>query len=91
MDDDRYFQARRRVRAVRGLYIHLIVFVCVSVGLVLIDALTPGGWWFYWPVIAWGIGVAIHAAVVLSNVGIFGQDWEQRKIKEYMDKDQAGH
>ena len=86
MRDERYERARQRVEALRGFYIHLVFYVIVNAGLFLIDMLASGGTWFYWPLLGWGIGLAVHAVSVFAR-GPFGADWEQRKIRELMDKD----
>jgi len=39
---------------------HLWSFIIVIGGLFLIDVITPGGWWFQWPMLGWGIGLAFH-------------------------------
>ena len=88
MDDQaRYEQANKRVQELKGFYGHLAVYMIVNAFLLVINLLTsPHALWFYWPLLGWGIGIAIHAAAVLSN-GIWGKDWEARKVKELMDKD----
>ena len=53
-------------RAREGLYVHATIFVLVNATLLLIDALTPGSWWFYWPLAGWGIGLAAHALTVFG-------------------------
>lgn len=53
-------------RAREGLYVHATIFVLVNATLLLIDALTPGSWWFFWPLAGWGIGLAAHALRVLA-------------------------
>ena len=86
-DDERYERARQRVEALRGFYVHFAIYLIVNAGLVVINLLTtPDELWFYWPLLGWGIGVAIHAFGVFAG-GPFGADWEQRKIKQYMDRD----
>jgi len=35
-----------------------------------IDWLTGGGWWFYWPMLGWGVGLAIHGMSVFVKVPI---------------------
>lgn len=50
-NDERYRCAKRRVRVLKGFYIHLASYIAVMVLLVLIDFLTGGGWWFYWPLL----------------------------------------
>ena len=54
----------------------------------VINLLAGGGWWFYWPLFFWGIGLGIHALDVFGLGGRFGQDWEERNTRELMDKDQ---
>ena len=90
MSDERYERARQRVQAIKGFYIHLAVFVIVNAGLVVINLLTtPHALWFYWPLGGWGIGLAINAFVVFFE-GPFGPNWEERKIRQLMDRDAQG-
>ncbi|MGI9552379.1 MAG: 2TM domain-containing protein [Aurantibacter sp.] len=44
-------------------------------------------WNFYGTPILWGIGLAFHGIKVFGNVSFFGRDWEERKIKEFMNED----
>jgi hypothetical protein len=43
--------------------------------------------WFFWTTVSWGLGVLIHAIKVFNWFPVFGKDWEERKIKEYMEKE----
>jgi hypothetical protein len=72
MNDDLKRIARRRVRAKLGLYIHATVYVVVNAFLALVQSqATPQFHWSLWPLAGWGIGLAIHAAVVfLGNSGV---------------------
>jgi hypothetical protein len=89
-EQERYRRARKRVGALRGFYIHLTVFVLVNAGLIVINILTShGGWWWQWTTFGWGIGLVAHAAVVFVGPGLFGRDWEERKIKELMSRDRS--
>src|SRR5579859_6729684 len=84
----RYQRARARVEAIRGFYIHLAVYLLVNLGLFLINIVTDShSLWFYWPLMGWGIAVAIHGLTVFWPVAAPGSNWEQRKIREYMEKD----
>lgn len=92
---ERLERARKRVQQLRALYVHALVYVVVNLGLFLINVATratsnvpqgtSSGWWFYWPLLAWGIGLAGHAAVVLFGFGSSG--WEDRKIRELMNRE----
>ena len=91
-EKSRYKKAKERVNAIRGFYTHLFTYIIVNLALFIINYLSRGvhgGWWFYWPMIGWGIGLASHAFSVFGAYGIWGQKWEEKKIKEYMEKDEA--
>jgi hypothetical protein len=91
-DQERYERARRRVEAIKGFYIHLLVYLFVNAGLLLINLLaSPGNWWFYWPLLGWGIGVAAHALAVFGAGGWFGKEWEEREIRKILDKEDSGN
>lgn len=50
----------------RQLFIaNLVSFVVVNAALFVVDRMTSGGTWFYWPLIAWGVAVAIHAVLLI--------------------------
>lgn len=89
MDEDtRYQRARERVAALKGFYTHLAVFILVNAGLLSINLLaTPGNWWFHWPLLGWGIGLAAHALAVYGAVGRWGREWEERMIREEMERE----
>ena len=58
----------------------LLVYIAVNTGLFFINLFTrggDGGWWFYWPLLGWGIGLMIHTLVVFG--GVFSEGWKQRK------------
>ncbi len=86
-EQQRYQRARERVEALRGFYVHALIFVLVNTMLFVIDLLSGGGWWFFWPLIGWGIGLGVHALNVLGFGGFLGKDWEERKTREFMDRE----
>ncbi len=46
-----------------GFNRHLWSYISVNVLLFLINVFTPGVWWFQWPLLGWGIGLANHYRV----------------------------
>ena len=73
-NDERDSNANPRVGVPKGFYIHLTAYIGVMVLLLLIDFLTGGGWWFYWPLLAWGIGIAAHGFTVFRIGGLFASE-----------------
>lgn len=67
-EEDLQRRARRRASARLGVYVHAIVYVCV-VGAALIaqQLVAPGFRWGVLPMLGWGLGLAIHAGVVLLS------------------------
>ncbi len=63
-------------------YIHASLFIGVNVLLAIIDLASGGGQWFYWSLIGWGTGLAVHAATVYMP--FFGDEWEELKIRELL-------
>lgn len=73
----------------KAFYIHLTVFTLVNIMLIAINILTyeqSGHWWLFYPLLGWGIGLVSHGLSV-SSFGLFGPDWEEKKIQEYMEKE----
>lgn len=82
--EERYRRAKRRVLVLKGFYLHLINYIGVMGLLFLIDVLTGGGWWFYWPLLGWGIGIAAHGLTVFGFKGFLGSEWEEKKTRDLM-------
>ncbi|MFP9118625.1 2TM domain-containing protein [Flavobacterium sp. RNTU_13] len=88
-------RARRKVKALKGFYKHLAIYIVVNSAL-LVMSFYKGEylhkeqqefWSFqtFSTAIFWGIGVLCHAFNTFGMGVIFGNDWEERKIKEYLD------
>jgi hypothetical protein len=87
-EEERYIKAKKRVEEIKGFYGNLIAYVIVNIGLLVINLLTsPNYLWFFWPMLGWGIGVVFHGMKVFNYMPFIGKDWEEKKIKEFMDKE----
>ena len=91
--EEKYYKARKKVEAIRGFYGHVLSFVIINGGLFIFNWATfPNDlwfdYWFYWQLLIWGIGLAIHGLLVFNRVPFFDSNWEDHKIKEFMDKEQ---
>lgn len=87
-EDTRYQIAKERVQAIKGFYIHLTVYIAVNLLLFLIDVITsPDTLWFFWPLAGWGIAIIVQAVTVFGPSRGSGTNWEERKIRELMEKE----
>ncbi|QCX53180.1 2TM domain-containing protein [Elizabethkingia sp. JS20170427COW] len=78
-----YQKAVKRVKEIKDFYSNLISYCCVIPFLIAINLLfSPGFYWFMFPMLGWGLGVAIHG---FSTFGI-GKNWEEKKIRKLMKK-----
>ena len=85
-DEELMKQARKRVALKRWFKAHLLIYVVVNVFLVFIFFITSrNAWhayfWPIWPMMGWGLGVAIHGAVVYFGILGFGNN--DQVMKEY--------
>lgn len=84
---EKYKLAKERVKEIKDFYSHLIIYLIVNLLIFLINYIvSPGVYWFYWPLIGWGIGLAIHWTQVFGLDRFFGKDWEERKIEEIVNE-----
>jgi hypothetical protein len=80
-------EARRYVRRKRILYTVVAIWLVLSLMWFTIDLLDDSSsFWFYWPMLGTGIGVAITAIVLLGMGGLFGVDWERRQMDKYLQR-----
>ena len=90
-DLERYERAKQRVEVLRGFYGHAIVFVFVNAGLAAFNlTMSPDHLWFIYPLAGWGIGLFAHGAYAMGTGRFLGAEWQERKIREEMDREQRG-
>lgn len=87
-NEERYFKARKQVENIKGFYGNLASYIVVNIGFLILNLITsPNHLWFYWPMLGWGIGVIFHAIKVFNYMPFLGKEWEERKIREYIEKE----
>lgn len=87
--DDKYIQARKHVEKLKEFYYNLLAYCLVIPFLIFINLkIVPQFHWFWFPMFGWGIGLAFHAMSVYFEDGRFGRNWEERKIREYMEQEE---
>lgn len=80
-----YLRAIERAKELKKFYAHLGTYIVMSLFFFILNLVTSNGhWWFYWPVLGWGLGVALNAVKVFA----YGSGWEENKAKEILEKEQ---
>jgi hypothetical protein len=83
--DEAREEARRHVRRKRIFYAVVAIWIALSLMWFAIDLADDStSWWFYWPMLGTGIGVAITGIVLFGIGGLFGAEWERREIDRYL-------
>ncbi len=85
-ENSAYYRAKKRVEELRGFYGNLISY-CVVVPILIYINLTysPHFHWFWFSAGGWGFGLLMHAFKVFG----YSSNWEERKIKEILEKENA--
>ena len=98
-EEERYFKAQKRVKEIKGFYWNLFWYLSVNISWLVIVLYFNGeenffnyGFWSMGyglipNVIFWGLGLFIHWFVVFGRHLTFSKGWEERKIKEFMEKE----
>lgn len=85
----KYLEAAKRVKRLKGFYIHAAVYFLVNLFIVIQNVKSGASLSNmdnYWTAIFWGVGLLGHGISVFLPNMIMGKDWEERKIRELMDK-----
>ncbi|MEY8848871.1 2TM domain-containing protein [Psychroserpens sp. XS_ASV72] len=89
--EEAYLRAQKKVKNLIGFYWHLASYVIINIFIICLIVFNGGRFWSFGTfatAIFWGIGLLFHFLGVFGPDFMFGKNWEERKIREYMDKDQ---
>ena len=90
-----YEIAYKRVKRIRGFYIHLSVYIIINTIIILANATNWNedetdfwSWQTFATAFFWGIGLLENAVSVFGSKWFFGVKWEEQKINELIQKEQ---
>ena len=92
-EEERYLKAQKRVKQIKGFYWHLFWYLVVNTFILVMaynNSDSPEAFFtfgYFSTAIFWGIGLLAHGMSIFGKNIIFSKNWEDRKIKEIMDKD----
>lgn len=80
--------AKKRVERKKKFYKHLNTYLVMTIFFVLLNMFTsPGRWWFIFPVLGWGIGIALEYLNIFGLPGIQPDaEWEKKALEEELRK-----
>lgn len=94
-ENSKYIRAQKRVEEIKKFYKHLSVYLVINLifigrriykdieyGDTVLEAFMEidNYRFFFW----WGVILVFHGVKVFGFPNLFNKDWEDRKIKEYM-------
>lgn len=97
LDETKYARAKKKMEEIKGFYWHLTIYLVINILLLIWNSGLFKGEFLYLGNLSlvslttpffWGIGLLCHGLYVFQNKLGFLKDWEDRKIKEYMKKDE---
>lgn len=87
-DFERYQKVKKQVQELKEFYRHLLIYVIIMAVIIFINLkYTPEVLWFFWTLFGWGIGLFFHAMKVFNFFPFFDKEWEDKKIKEFMEEE----
>ena len=82
--------AQKRVKTMKGFYIHALVFVLVNLFIIFSNAFIEGEGFKtmdnYYTAFFWGFGLLAHGLSVFGGELFLGRNWEERKIQEILNQ-----
>ncbi|MEO5775335.1 MAG: 2TM domain-containing protein [Flavobacterium sp.] len=92
-EEIKYQQALKRVKRIKGFYSHLMVYIVINAMLIIVNYKNTDVNYNFWrfqtfnTAFFWGIGLLAHGLSVFLPSFMMGKDWEEKKIKELMEKE----
>lgn len=97
MEESHYLRARKRLDEIKKFYRHLFIYVVINLlisglkirgymqdGDTFMEALNTFDVYVVW--LVWGFFVIVQAVRTFKTNVFLGADWEERKIKEFMNE-----
>lgn len=92
-EKSKYENAFKRVKRIKGFYSHLLVYIVINILIIIVNVQSVDKGESYISLenfstaLFWGIGLAAHGLSVFGPNIVLGENWEEKKIKELMEKE----
>lgn len=82
-------RARKRAKDMRAFMQHLGTFLSVGMFFLILNLITDHeNLWFFWPLLPWSIGLAIHGWNVFFADRWFNDQWEERQVQKHLAREE---
>jgi hypothetical protein len=87
-EEEIYRKAKKKVRAKKGFYSHLGVYFTLFLFFFIMNILNyDGDLWFFYPMLPWGLSIAIHYLSVFGLPGgKMSSKWEEEEMEKEMNR-----
>jgi len=88
LEEERFYQAQKRVKEIKKFYEHLTVYLLVNPIVIVVNLMTsPGYLYFIWSILGWGIALILHGLTVFNFMPFFNKEWEEKQISNLLKKE----
>ena len=88
--EEKLVQAQKRVKSMKGFYVHATVFFFVNLFIIISCGLENPMSLFtsdpYMTAFFWGIGLFVHGFSVFGQDFFLGRNWEEKEIQKILNK-----
>ena len=92
-EEERYKMVQKKVKDIKGFYVHLVVYLFINSAIIIFNSqktffdngsveISSFSTAFFW-----GIGLFAHWVSVFGPNLFLGKKWEEKKIRELMEKE----
>lgn len=89
VEEEGFYRAKKKVEEIKSFYVHLVLYILCNIIVVAVNLMTSPGYLYFWySLLGWGVAIVLHALKAFDFAPFFNKDWEQRKVKELMKKEE---
>jgi len=86
-NDSKVQRARQRVEKLKGFYINLVLYLIFVPFFIYLNVISTSFPWAIFPIVGWGLGILGHATDAFGWSLFFGKNWEERKIRQFIEEE----
>lgn len=87
LNELKYERAKEHVEKLKGFYVHFAIYLLMMPVFIFLNYRSTDFPWAIFPIVGWGFGVAGHAMETFNYNPLLGKDWEERKMKQFMEEE----